>query len=238
PKSIKFTRQAITLCRKNQLWSGPVKNIFLQLQSDVYYKLKDDKNAQNSYLKYLEGLGDDTETFDYAWANYRLGLLSKDPAEAEEYFRKSSPIFDLLGYQDLCARSEGERGVALVQLDRPSEFVRVAEWMCRRYYLRNKSNFGPAVTMVMRQLTRLICNLERPVSLDNVLKIATDATRNFPDFKVAKDYALKKIDELRSRAYKVILWHLWREIPHYPKHISWDDPIYILTYLSRLIVSQ
>ncbi|GAI20847.1 unnamed protein product, partial [marine sediment metagenome] len=73
-------------------------------------------------------------------------------------------IFDLLGYQDLCARSAGERGVALVQLDRPSEFVRIAEWMCRRYYLRNKSNFGPAVTMVMGQLARLICNLEnRPV---------------------------------------------------------------------------
>lgn len=179
PKSIKFTRQAITLCRKNQLWSGPVKNIFLQLQSDVYYKLKDDKNAQNSYLKYLEGLGDDTETFDYAWANYRLGLLSKDPAEAEEYFRKSSPIFDLLGYQDLCARSEGERGVALVQLDRPSEFVRVAEWMCRRYYLRNKSNFGPAVTMVMRQLTRLICNLEnRPVP-DRDEKIYPEFERGF-----------------------------------------------------------
>ena len=179
PKSIKFTRQAITLCRKNQLWSGPVKNILLRLQSDVYYKLKDDKNAQNSYLKYLEGLGDDTETFDYAWANYRLGLLSKDPAEAEKYFRKSSPIFDLLSYQDLCARSEGERGIALVQLDRPSEFVRVAEWMCRRYYLRNRSNFGPAVTMVMGQLTRLICNLENKPVPDRDEKIYPEFERGF-----------------------------------------------------------
>ncbi len=179
PKSIEFTRQAITLCRKNQLWSGPVKNILLQLQSDVYYKLEDDKNAQNSYLKYLEGLGDDTETFDYAWANYRLGLLSRDSVEAEKYFRKSSPIFELLGYEDLCARSEGERGVALVQLDRPSEFVRIAEWMCRRYYLRNKSNFGPAVTIVMGHLTRLICNLEnRPVP-DRDEKIYPEFERGF-----------------------------------------------------------
>lgn len=160
PKSIELTRLAITLCRKNQLWSKPVKNILLQLQSDVYYKLNDDKNAQNSYLEYLEGLGDNTETFDYAWANYRLGLLSKDPVKAERYFRKSSPIFDLLGYKDLCARSEGERATALVQLDRTSGFVRIAEWMCRRYYLRNESNFGPAVVVIMGQLTRLICNLE------------------------------------------------------------------------------
>lgn len=29
--------------------------------------------------------------------------------EAEKYFRKSSFTFGLLGYDDLCARSEGER---------------------------------------------------------------------------------------------------------------------------------
>ncbi len=160
PKSIELTRQAITSCRKNQLWSKPVRNILLQLQSDVYYKLSDDKNAQNSYLEYLEDLGDDTETFDYAWANYRLGLLSKDPAKAERYFRESSPIFDLLGYKNLCARSEGERAAALVQLDGSSGFVRIAEWMCRRYYLRNESDFGPAVVVIMGQLTRLLCSLE------------------------------------------------------------------------------
>lgn len=179
PKSIEFTRQAITLCQKNQLWSKPVKNILLQLQSDVYYKLEDDKNAQNSYLKYLEGLGDDTETFDYAWANYRLGLLSKDPAKAEKYFRESSPVFDLLGYEDLCARSEGERGVALVQLDRPSEFVRVAEWMCRRYHLRKKSNCGPAVIVIMGQLTRLIYNLENEPVPDEDGKICPKFERGF-----------------------------------------------------------
>ncbi|MFQ5825584.1 MAG: hypothetical protein ACE5JB_16210, partial [bacterium] len=170
-KSVEFTQQAITLCQKNQLWSKPVKNILLQLQSDVYYKLNDDKNAQNSYLKYLEYLGDDTETFDYGWANYRLGLLSNDPAEAEKYFRKSSSIFDLVGYEGLCARSEGERGVAVVQLGRPLEFVRIAEWMCRRYYLRNKSNFGPAVTIIMAQLTRLIYKLENKPVPDSEEKI-------------------------------------------------------------------
>jgi len=170
-KSIEFTNQAITLCRKNQLWSQPVRNILLLLQSDVYYGLNDDKNAENSYRKYLEGLGDDIETFDYAFANYRLGLLSKNPVEAEKYFRKSSPVFDLLGYEDLYARSEGERGVALVQLGRASEFVRIAEWMCRRYYLRNKSNFGPATAIIIAQLTRLIYSLEKKPAPDGKEKV-------------------------------------------------------------------
>jgi len=163
-KSVEFTQQAISLCQKSQLWSKPVENVLRQLQGDIYYKLKHDENAKTSYLKCVECLGNNTETFDYAWVNHRLGLLSKDPAEAEKYFRKSSPVFDLLGYEDLCARSEGEHGVALVQLGRPPEFVRIAEWMCRRYYLRNKSNFGPAVTIAMAQLTRLIYKLEnKPV---------------------------------------------------------------------------
>ncbi|MQY53615.1 MAG: hypothetical protein GH154_04370 [Firmicutes bacterium] len=155
-----FIQQAIALCQENRLWTKSVENIIRQLQGDAYYKLEDSENAKDSYLRCLESLGSNIENFDYAWANYRLGLLSADSEKAEKYFRKSSFTFNSLGYENLYARSEGERGAALVQLGRPLEFVRIAEWMCRRYYLSDKVDFGPAVTVILSQLARLTCDLE------------------------------------------------------------------------------
>lgn len=156
--AIDLISQVITLCQKQGLWSNPVENVLSQFQGDTYYKL-DKSKAKDFYLRCIKCLGDETKDFDYAWANYRSGLLSKDPKEAEVYFGKSSKTFAFIGYDDLLARSEGERGITLVQLDRPLEFVRIAEWMCRRYFLRNRAKFAPSVTMAMAQLTRLICDL-------------------------------------------------------------------------------
>jgi len=157
--AINFIDQAIALCKKQQLWDIPVENVISQLKGDACYKLGKPE-AKNFYLRCIECLGDQIDSFDYAWANYRLGLLSENPKDAEEYFKNSSKTFELLGYDGLLARSEGERGISLVQLERPLEFVRIVEWMCRRYFLRNRAKFAPSITMAMAQLPRLICDIK------------------------------------------------------------------------------
>src|SRR5665648_469039 len=92
------------------------------------------------------------------YVNYRLGLLSNNSKKAAKYFKKSSTIFNRDRYEDLCARSEGERSVAFVQLGQSYEFVRIAEWMIKRYFLRNRLRVGPTVSIALAQLVRIQAN--------------------------------------------------------------------------------
>ena len=159
--SLKLVQQAIELCQKNSLLFDAVESELKQLEADVYYKLNDSEQAGSCYLRCLECMGSSKNTFDYAWANYRLGLLSDDLTEAENYLAISSSTFDAVKYDGLCAKNEGERGVVLVKLGRFVEFVRVAEWMARRYYLRNKSSYAPSITIMMAHLARLTWDIKK-----------------------------------------------------------------------------
>lgn len=171
-----FIQQAIILCQKYGFWSRPVENIFSLVRGDTCYKMKSNKNAKISYLRSIKCLGDNIKTFNFAWANYRLGLLSDIPIEAERYFGKASPVFDMLKCDEYCGRSEGERGVALVELRRPLEFIKIAEWMYRRYYLHNKTKLGPAVTIAISQITRLRLSIEKE-------PLPEEKGKLFPEFK-------------------------------------------------------
>ncbi|MDD5774047.1 MAG: hypothetical protein PHX78_11335 [bacterium] len=158
--AVKYVEKAINLCQENQLLYQSVENVLKLLQGDIYYLMNDYSNARIAYLRSLVCQGKNKKTFDYAWAIYKLGLISTEPSESEKYLREASATFNFLGYEDSCARSEGERGVTLVQLGKYYEFVRIAEWMCRRYYVNKKISFGPAVTVVVAHLERLTAQLE------------------------------------------------------------------------------
>jgi len=148
-----------------------------EVMGDCYYDLNDAENARRSYKISIGNLQNEMN-FGYAWSNYRMGLLSENPAYALKYFETSGRIFDSLGdYKGVLARSEGERGIASVQLKRYLEFVKIAEWMCGHYYNKGEQSFAPAVTVVTAQLVRLMYVLEgRPLPADNSGSI-------YPDFK-------------------------------------------------------
>lgn len=160
-KANEFMEEAINLCHQHNFYFKSVESIIQQVKGDIYYNLSIFDKAESSYKQSLKRLGDSTESFDYAWANYRLGLLSEDPAKANEFFVKSSSAFSKLGYEDMLSKSEGERGVALVQLGRPIEFVLITEWMAQSYYSEGKKSFAPACSIAMAQITRLNCDLEK-----------------------------------------------------------------------------
>lgn len=162
-KAISLIGRALTLLQQRNLCFNAIKSILQQVEGDAYDRLNLSKKAKDSYLKSME-YADSEVCFEYAWANYKLGLLSEDPTEAKDYFRKSSLSFKSLRYENYCARSEGERGVALMQLGCPLEFARIAEYLIRGYYLDNKQKYAPVVTVITSQLARLVYTLQnKPV---------------------------------------------------------------------------
>ena len=152
---------SISLCKKKRLWNESVKSVISQMQGDSFYRLHDNRNAKKAYLKYLRYFHKySKKDFIYGSVKYRLGLLSDNSKKAVKYFKEGSIIFNRYRDEDLYARSEGERGIAFVQLDQPYKFVRIAEWMIKRYFLKNRLRVGPAVSMVLAQLIRIQSDLE------------------------------------------------------------------------------
>ncbi len=171
-ESIRHLDIAISSCKEKSLWSKSVKSFISQMQGDAYSMLHDNRNARKAYLKYLRYLHKGyKKDFIYGYVNYRLGLLSNNSKNAANYFKKSSTIFNRDRYEDLYARSEGERGIAFVQLDQPYKFVRIAEWMIKRYFLRNRVKVGPAASMVLAQLIRIQSDLGNTLLIETKEKI-------------------------------------------------------------------
>jgi hypothetical protein len=163
---------SISLCKKKRLWNESVKSVISQMQGDSFYRLHDNRNAKKAYLKYLRYFHKySKKDFIYGFVKYRLGLLSDNSKKAVKYFKEGSIIFNRYRDEDLYARSEGERGIAFVQLDQPYKFVRIAEWMIKRYFLKNRLRVGPAVSMVLAQLIRIQSDLENTPLIETKEKI-------------------------------------------------------------------
>ena len=171
-ESLKQLDISISLCKKKRLWNKSVESVISQMQGDCFYKLHDNSNAKKAYLKYLRYFHKySKKDFIYGFVKYRLGLLSDNSKKAVKYFKEGSIIFNRYRDEDLYARSEGERGIAFVQLDQTYKFVRIAEWMIKRYFLKNRLRVGPAVSMVLAQLIRIQSDLENTPLIETKEKI-------------------------------------------------------------------
>ena len=171
-ESLKYLNISISLCKEKKLWNESVKSVINQMQGDTYYMLHEHRNAKKAYLKYLRYFYKYyKKDFIYGWVNYRLGLLSDNSKKAAKYFKKSSIIFNSRRDENLCGISEGERGVAFMQLGQSYKFVRIAEWMIKRYFLRNRLKVGPAVSTALAQLMRIQSNLENTPLIESKDKI-------------------------------------------------------------------
>ncbi len=179
-RALDFIEQAIGMLQKRHTWGNTIENIIRLVQGDAYYSLKGNDKAKTSYLRCIECCGDEVGSFEYAWASFRIGLLSDNAADAENFFKQSSSACELLEYDDLYARSEGERGVVLMQMDQPLEFVRIADSLLRRYYIDKKDKYGPTVTIMVAHLGRLKCMIEKkPLPKDE----KKDGENVFPEFE-------------------------------------------------------
>jgi hypothetical protein len=90
--------------------SGPLsKGRLLQVKADTLYLQDSKDSAKECYEQHL-ALIVDLRSFDYAWTQYRLGVLEEDWGISEQRLSEASKVFALSKLRDMLARSEGETG--------------------------------------------------------------------------------------------------------------------------------
>lgn len=173
--SITYAEKAIELFQKKNLQDKPSEKKLMFLLGDVHYKANNSSQAREAYQQ-AHALCFSNRNFDYAWINWRLGLLSDKPEEAEIYFKNSAKAFIRVSVLDLVAKSYGERSITLVQQNKYKEFADLIFTILKRYYLKKEELFGPTAMVAMAHVTRLIWQIEKkPIKdFDGLM---------YPDFK-------------------------------------------------------
>lgn len=157
---LKITEEILNLIESQNIKSNRLKSDVFQMRGDAFYQLENHKDALAEYGKCQTLSGNNTTSFDYAWSNYRMGLSTTDDLSAIEHFNNASISFDKLGYLNLKSRSEGERAVALYQKGKFKEAFDIIVGLAEGYYFKNISEYGPAVTIGLGAIFRLIYELE------------------------------------------------------------------------------
>lgn len=176
PDSVVCSKKALELFQKKNLQDKPFEKKLMLLLGDVHYKAGNFPQAREAYQQ-AQSLSLSNRDFDYAWINWRLGLLSDKPEEAGTYFKNSGRVFVRLNLLDFAAKSYGEKSVTLVQQSKYEEYADSVFSILKRYYLKDEQSFGPTTMVVMAQVTRLIWQIEgKPI------KDFSDGNV-FPEFK-------------------------------------------------------
>lgn len=157
--AITCVTKAIELFHKKNLQDKASEKKLMFLLGDVHYKAGNSPQAKEAYQQ-AQNLGSPNRDFDCAWINWRLGLLSDKPEEAEAYFNNSGKVFIRLKMLDFVAKSYGEKSVTLVQQNKLEEYADVVFSILRRYYLKGEQLFGPTAMVAMAHVTRLIWQIE------------------------------------------------------------------------------
>ena len=162
--TLEILNEVLKTCKIAGVIFKPVSGVVYCLAGDVYYAIKDHVRRKKYYLKsikHTQGL----DSFNFGWANYRLGTITEDSEKAELFFKKASKIFDQLEIKYEFSISEGERGTALVQQNKYSEFMAIVEKIALKYYEGGEEDYSTACTIMLAHTTRLRCMLEgRPVT--------------------------------------------------------------------------
>lgn len=174
-ESITYAEKALQVFRSRNLQDTAAEKKLMFLLGDVHYKAGNFSQAWGAYQQ-ANILCLSNKDFDYAWINWRLGLLSDKPEEAEVYFKNSAKAFMKVNVLDFAAKSYGERSIALVQQNRHKEFADLIFTILKRHYLKEDGLFGPTAMVAMAHVTRLIWQIEKKPIKDSEGVI-------YPDFK-------------------------------------------------------
>jgi len=170
-----YAEKAIALFRGKNLQDKKAEEKLLILLGDVHYKAKNPLQACEAYQR-ANNLCVSRRNFDYAWINWRLGLISENPMEAENYFKNSFKAFLRIKITNFAAKSCGEKSVALVQQNKYEDYADLVFFILKKYYIRNDESFAPTAMVAMAQVTRLTLQLEKKPIIDS-------PRASYPDFK-------------------------------------------------------
>jgi hypothetical protein len=224
---LSYAENAIRLFEKQNLQDKNSKNRILILLGDAHYKIGNSSQAKIAYQQARVCLTN--KKFDCAWINWRLGLLSEIPEEAERYFRCSTYTFLKTGAKNLATKSFGEISITLVQQKKYTEYADSIFSILKRYYIRGDKFFAPTAMVAMAQTTRLIWEIGgKPIenstesvfpaferrTFDKVLDIAKPkAGGNVAFYSLGKLYGILDTKEKKIKCLLIALnFHPTNEI--------------------------
>lgn len=160
PKCLNLISEIFALDKKLKINSRKHSIRIFQMQGDAFFILKKYKKAFLSYKKCQGLINDEDDSFDFAWTNYRLGLSTENNKEAITFFEKASESFNKIGELDLKARSLGEKAISLYKNGNVSHAIDLLVSLVDDYFVNGILPYGPAVTVSLAMLPRIISNLK------------------------------------------------------------------------------
>jgi len=161
-KAVELATTALELIKHEKFEDDYPESHINIILGDACFNKGDKDKARTAYKNAVakKPLSED-ESFNNAWANYRMGLLESDPKEALKYFEISSEIFKATGHNDYYAKSLGEIAVTWAQQSRYFEFAQIVEKICRGFYIDKQDFYGVACAVCMGQLVSLSAELKK-----------------------------------------------------------------------------
>jgi len=195
PLTVRSLTEIENVLSKENIQGPLVKGHFLQQKADAEYLHGDLDTARTYYQAHLDLISDGS-TFDYAWAQYRIGLTEENLELAEARFENASRVFARLGHFDVLSRCEGERGIALFQLGRREQFVRIVEQIVLEYFEKGNREFGTSCVIALAQANRLLLELESKPLTDMMGEPGLDG------LSVSELHRRLSFSELKRRSYQ------------------------------------
>jgi hypothetical protein len=155
-EALQALSEARQISTMNSLLSTGVKIEILQLEGDCHFAMQNYSEAISSFTKELDLIAPDENTYSYAWANYRIGLIHTDAVIAENYLQLASEAFKANGYLLLHAKAEGELSVLYAIRHNYTQFLKIASYLVDVYFSESGNNsFGAACAIILSHIGRI-----------------------------------------------------------------------------------
>ncbi len=152
-ESLDEIESSLQIAHDMSIESGPDLARLQLTKGDAAFRAKMDPIATDAYARAAEAAARDT--FEYAWASWRLGVLKQD----EELLFRGATAFKSAGLDDMWGRATGARGALLVKAGNSSEGLRCLASVVEAYFGDGTEKTGPSAAVALAHITRLKAQL-------------------------------------------------------------------------------
>lgn len=159
-RATRYCEEIAQLIRQLKVQSSRVLSKMKQLRGDIFYRDKEYDKAILEYQECLSVIQDNPGSFDYAWANYRIGLCFEDNDLAIRHLSVAGACFGQLGFLTMQAKCDGEHAVAVYRKGNIKEAVKILYGIVERYYFGRVREYSSATTVGLASLMAIEAKLK------------------------------------------------------------------------------
>lgn len=164
-----------------------------QMRGDAFFNIRNREKAFKEYNNSLVFITETTKSFDYAWANYRMGICASDIDDSITFFTNASNGFNDIEMLDFKARSDGECAVSHYQKGEIEKAFSIIVDLANGYYLEGIEEYGPAIAIGLATSNRLISELKKEL-------IDESSSPDKVGPKLEREVFAKVLDEVKPEA--------------------------------------